>query len=214
MQTLTVGEIMTSGVARARPGTSFEGLVRLLRRRGVSGVPVLDRDDKVVGVVSEKDLERTRQRRGTAAELMSSPAITVHPEQRAVDAARIMDRHRVNRLPVVDEEDRLIGIVTRGDVLRLFLRTDAAIRADIEGQVLPRTMRAQEGAVRVVVRDGLVLLDGWVPATADVPATVRQAWQVDGVTGVVSRLRAGSDPVGDRAGATAPDPPARREPTG
>ncbi|MFF7729069.1 CBS domain-containing protein [Streptomyces sp. NPDC008001] len=211
MQTLTVGELMTSRVARARPGTSFEGLVRLLRRRGVSGVPVLDRDDKVVGVVSEKDLlefrAKTREEAGegwgTAAELMTSPAITVHPEQRAVDAARIMDRHRVNRLPVVDEEDRLIGIVTRGDLLRLFLRTDAAIRADVEGRVLSRTVRGSGGTVRVEVRDGVVVLDGQVPATADIPGAVRQAWRVDGVTGVVSRLRTGHE-----GKATGPEPPA------
>ncbi|MDT0449556.1 CBS domain-containing protein [Streptomyces hesseae] len=214
MQTLTVGQIMTSRVARARPGTSFEGLVRLLRRRGVSGVPVLDRDDKVVGVVSEKDLEKTRERRVTAAELMSSPAITMHPEQRAVDAARIMDRHRVNRLPVVDEEDRLIGIVTRGDLLRLFLRTDAAIRADIEGQVLPRTVRAPEGAVRVAVHDGVVMLDGQVPATVDIPGAVRQTWRVDGVTGVVSRLHTGHEPTGDRKRAGGPKSPAERESAG
>ncbi|EMF01499.1 CBS domain-containing protein [Streptomyces mobaraensis] len=194
MQTPIVGEIMTSPVARARPGTSFEGLVRLLRRRGVSGVPVLDPDDKVVGVVSEKDLARHRERGGTAAELMSSPALTVHPEQRAADAARVMDRHRVNRLPVVDEEDRLIGIVTRGDLLRVFLRTDAAIREDIEGRVLPGVLRVPEGAVRVAVRDGLVTLDGRVPATVDVPGAVRETWRVDGVTGVVSRLHTGGEP--------------------
>ncbi|MFF4223470.1 CBS domain-containing protein [Streptomyces sp. L500] len=193
MQSLIVGELMTSRVARARPETSFDGLVRLLRRRRVSGVPVLDRDDKVVGVVSEKDLTKTRDRRATAAELMSSPAITVHPEQRGVDAARVMDRHRVNRLPVVDEEDRLIGIVTRGDLMRLFLRTDAAIRADVEGQVFSRATRAPEGAVRVAVSDGLVMLDGQVPATVDIPGAVRQAWRVDGVTGVVSRLRTGDE---------------------
>ncbi|MEV5378272.1 CBS domain-containing protein [Streptomyces nondiastaticus] len=213
MLTLTVGELMTSRVARARPGTSFEGLVRLLRRRRVSGVPVLDGDDKVVGVVSEKDLQKARGNagacRGTAAELMSSPAVTVHPEQRAVDAARVMDRHGVNRLPVVDEEDRLIGIVTRGDLLRLFLRTDAAIRADIEDRVLPRTVRAAEGAVRVEVRDGVVMLDGRVPVTADIPGAVRQAWRVDGVTGVVTRLRTGHD-----GRATGPEPPAEREPAG
>lgn len=193
MQSLIVGELMTSRVARARPETSFDGLVRLLRRRRVSGVPVLDRDDKVVGVVSEKDLTKTRDRRATAAELMSSPAITVHPEQRGVDAARVMDRHRVNRLPVVDEEDRLIGIVTRGDLMRLFLRTDAAIRADVEGQVFSRATRAPEGAVRVAVSDGLVMLDGQVPATVDIPGAVRQVWRVDGVTGVVSRLRTGDE---------------------
>ncbi|MFI1972113.1 CBS domain-containing protein [Streptomyces cinnamoneus] len=206
MQALTVGEIMTSRVAHTRPGTTFENLVRLLRRRGVSGVPVLDHDDKVVGVVSEQDLKGTRERRGTAAELMSSPAITVHPEQRAVDAARVMDRHGVNRLPVVDEEDRLVGIVTRGDLLRLFRRTDAAIRADVEGQVLPLAARAPEGAVRVAVRDGVVILAGRVPDAADVPGVVRLAWRVDGVTGVLSRLRADREPA---AGAASP---AGREP--
>ncbi|MEV4925363.1 CBS domain-containing protein [Streptomyces roseoverticillatus] len=189
MHTPAVGEIMTAEVARARPGTAYEDLLRLLRRRRVSGVPVLDRDDKVVGVVSEKDLTTHRAPGGTAATLMTSPAMTVHPEQPAADAARIMERHHVNRLPVVDEEDRLIGIVTRGDLLRVFRRTDDAIRTDVIGRALPPP--GGRSAVSVAVNDGMVLLDGLIPPGTDIPETIRLAWQVDGVTGVVSRMRTG-----------------------
>ncbi|MGI5335992.1 CBS domain-containing protein [Streptomyces sp. CA-181903] len=216
----TVGEIMTHDVARARPGTPYQDLVTLLRLRRVSGVPVVDHDDKVVGVVSEADLLRLRtggspavlreRRPGlppllpahrrpravrarlavTAAALMSTPAITIHPGQRASDAARVMDRRHVNRLPVVDEEDRLIGIVTRHDLLRVFVRSDEAIHAEITEVALPAVRTAPPGAVTVSVRDGLVTLGGVADADG-VAAMVRSAWRVDGVTGVINRLTVG-----------------------
>ena len=139
--TRIVGEVMTREVVEAHRGTPFKELVRLLNRHGISGLPVVDHDDKVVGVISETDLIRRQAARSadgwarrpripwrgrstrradavagatTAAELMTTPAITVHPEQRIGDAARLMERHGVERLPVVDEADRLIGIATPG----------------------------------------------------------------------------------------------------
>ncbi|MEU5129652.1 CBS domain-containing protein [Streptomyces mobaraensis] len=216
----SVGEIMTSEVAHARPDTPHRDLVTLLRLRRVSGVPVVDHDDKVIGVVSEADLLRLRtdgtgaghrgrwpglpplvpvpRRLGagaarapvTAAALMSTPAVTVHPYQRAADAARVMDRHHVNRLPVVDEEDRLIGIVTRHDLLRVFVRTDEAIRAEVAEVLVPAAGAAPPGGVTVSVRDGVVTLGGTAAPEA-AAAAVRGAWRVDGVVGVVSRLSSG-----------------------
>ncbi|CAL9344888.1 Inosine-5'-monophosphate dehydrogenase [Streptomyces sp. enrichment culture] len=196
-----VGEVMTSEVVGARRETSFKDLARLLDRHGISGLPVVDDDDKVVGVVSGTDLVRRqaeaagRGRRGsaaggaaTAAELMSTPAVTVHPEQRVADAARVMERHRVDRLPVVDEEDRLIGIATRRDLLRVFLRTDEEIRRDVADDVLTRALGLPPGAVTVSVRDGMVTLRGRLERRSDVPLAGRLAWRVDGVVGVVSDL--------------------------
>ncbi|MFF4161241.1 CBS domain-containing protein [Streptomyces sp. NPDC001678] len=189
MQPRTVGEVMTREVAYARPGTSVRDLARLLDRRRISGVPVVDRDDKVVGVVSRKDLSARVAER--ASGLMSTPAVTVHPEKRVPDAARVMERHRVNRLPVVDEEDRLIGIVTRSDLLRVFMRTDEEIHAEITDELLPRLIGPAAGAVAVSVGDGVVTLTGRVPDGDVVPALIREAWQVDGVVGVVNRLSHG-----------------------
>ncbi|GLW48851.1 hypothetical protein Stsp02_45130 [Streptomyces sp. NBRC 14336] len=211
----TVGEVMTSEVVEARRDTSFKELARLLDRHRISGLPVVDDDDKVVGVVSETDLIRrqaarsahARARRArtpasrrplrdaflagqatTAAELMSSPAITVHPEQRVEDAARVMERHRVNRLPVVDEEDRLIGIATRRDLLRVFLRTDGEIRRDVVDAVLTRALGLPPHSADVSVHDGMVTLAGQVERRSDIALAIQLTWRVDGVVGVVNEL--------------------------
>ncbi|MGJ5832363.1 CBS domain-containing protein [Streptomyces ossamyceticus] len=213
--TRIVGEVMTREVVEARRDTSFKEVARLLDRYRISGLPVVDHDDKVVGVISETDLirrqaagaDRGRGRRFpgrgsrrsgrraaglapavTAGDLMSSPAVTVHPEQRVADAARVMERHRVDRLPVVDEEDRLIGIATRRDLLRVFLRTDEEIRRDVTDKVLTRALGLPPGAVTASVRDGVVRLKGRLERRGDGPVAVRLAWRVDGVVGVVSEL--------------------------
>ncbi|WP_367325254.1 CBS domain-containing protein [Streptomyces sp. HUAS ZL42] len=196
MYSRTVGEVMTREVVHARRTTPFKNLVRLLDRHRISGLPVVDHDDKVVGVVSGTDLVRAQARReggqqgrgATAGDLMSTPAITVHPEQPVADAARVMERHGVERLPVVDEEDRLIGIATRRDLLRVFLRTDGAIRAEVIAEVLVRALALPPGAVEVRVRDGMVTLTGRVESLGDIATAVWSTWQVEGVVGVVNGL--------------------------
>ncbi|WP_432073430.1 CBS domain-containing protein [Streptomyces wuyuanensis] len=213
----TVGEVMTSEVVHAHPGTSFKELARLLASHHIGGLPVVDDDDKVMGVVSQTDLTRRQAACGrtgsgrdrllralsriahthptaipalTAGGLMSSPAVTVHPEQRVVDAARIMERRHIDRLPVVDEEDRLIGITTRRDLLRVFLRTDEEIREDVAGALcLPRPTHDADG-LRIDVRDGIVTIEGAAGPETSTAALTRAAWRVDGVIGVVNRLRA------------------------
>ncbi|TPQ24168.1 CBS domain-containing protein [Streptomyces sporangiiformans] len=212
--TRIVGEVMTREVVEARRETSFKDVARLLDRHRISGLPVVDHDDKVLGVISETDLihgqaarstpgrERrlrlpalrraTRHtaavaRATTAEDLMSRPAITVHPEQSVADAARVMERHHVERLPVVDEEDRLIGIATRRDLLRVFLRTDEEIRQDVL-DVLTRTMGLLPHTVIVSVRDGMATLEGRLELRSAIPQAIRQTWRVDGVVGVVNSL--------------------------
>ncbi|MGW7662901.1 CBS domain-containing protein [Streptomyces sp. NPDC054756] len=192
MTARTVGEVMTGEVVGARRETPAGELARLLDRHRIGGLPVLDHDDKVVGVVARADLTG-RQARCAAAELMSTPAVTVHPEQRVAAAARVMERHRVDRLPVVDEEDRLIGIATRRDLMRVFLRTDDDIRREVTDDVLPRALPpAGAGRVTVSVRDGVVTLSGRLDGRDAVPLAVQLAWRVDGVVGVVNDLTAGS----------------------
>ncbi|WP_189536463.1 CBS domain-containing protein [Streptomyces roseolilacinus] len=213
MRTRTVGEVMSDGVVRARPGTSFEELTRLFSTHRISGLPIVDDDGKVVGVVSRTDLTRRRAARPartrttmagvlarwgrrargdrsspyapTAGTLMTTPAVTVHPEQRVADAARVMQRCRVDRLPVVDEEDRLIGIATRRDLLGVFLRTDDDVLRDVTHAVRTLVPLPVRDGVRVRVRDGVVRLE--FPAREDIDATAltRAAWRVDGVVGVV-----------------------------
>ncbi|MFE4696243.1 CBS domain-containing protein [Streptomyces sp. NPDC056738] len=245
--TLIVGQVMTSEVVEAHRRMSFKDVVRLLDRYGISGLPVVDDDDKVVGVISETDLLRPRPirsgggrvrrllppspgralpwprrpgpavRRATTAgvgrvrattveQLMSTPAITVHPEQRVADAARVMERHRVERLPVVDEEDRLIGIATRRDLLRVFLRTDEEIRREVADAVLGRALSLPPHAVGVSVGDGVVTLEGRLEHRSEIPEAIRLTWRVDGVVGVMNSLSFRVDDTvdGTAAGVTAP----------
>ncbi|MCS0604209.1 CBS domain-containing protein [Streptomyces sp. LP11] len=206
MTSRTVGEVMTGDVVRVRATTPFEVVVRLLDRHRIGGLPVVDRDDKVVGVISGTDLVREQAARHhgppgpdrTARELMTSPAITVHPEQRVPDAARLMERRGVERLPVVDEEDRLIGIATRRDLLRVFLRADGDIRRQVTDEIVTGELGLPADAVLVSVRDGVVTLKGRVELRSDVPLAVHAAWRLDGVIGVVNLL---SHRVDDASGA-------------
>ncbi|MFG2026892.1 CBS domain-containing protein [Streptomyces sp. NPDC048825] len=215
MKTCKVGEVMTSEVIGARRETPFKDVARLLHQHRISGLPVVDTDDKVVGVISETDLMRRQAaqaerapgrrfrlpalrgrarpravevRATTAGQLMSTPAITAHPEQRVADAARVMERHHVERLPVVDEEDRLIGIATRRDLMRVFLRTDEEIRREIIDEVLTRAMCLPHYTVIVSVRDGVATLEGRLEHRSDIPLVVQLVWKVDGVVGVMKSL--------------------------
>jgi len=195
-----IGEVMTSEVVLAHRATPRQELVGLLDRHRISGVPVVDHDDKVLGVVSGTDLAQAGAGARTAEELMSTPAITVHPEQSVSGAARVMERHGIERLPVVDEEDRLIGIATRCDLLRVFARTDGAIRRDVIDKVMLGAPGLPPGAVAVSVRDGMVTLTGLVARSGDIGPAVRSAWQVEGVVGVVNGLACRVDDAGPTEG--------------
>ncbi|MEU3598536.1 CBS domain-containing protein [Streptomyces sp. NPDC006798] len=187
---------MTRNVVRARRTTTFMEIVRLLDVHQISGVPVVDDDDKVLGVLSGSDLVRSEATwsgpapgRGViAADIMSSPAITVHPEQSVPDVARLMARRDVERLPVVDEEDRLIGIATRRDLLSVFLRADDEIRRQVTEEIITGALGLPPDAVVVRVRDGVVTLNGRVELRSHVPEAIRAAWRLEGVTGVVNCL--------------------------
>ncbi|MFI6645746.1 CBS domain-containing protein [Streptomyces sp. NPDC050504] len=187
---------MTRDVVRARRMTPFKEVVRLLDHHRISGLPVVDSDDKVLGVLSGSDLVHGQTHRAgtapspslTAGDVMSSPAITVHPEQTVPDAARLMERRGVERLPVVDEADRLIGIATRRDLLRVFLRADDDIRRQVTEEIVVTAMRLPSDAVRVAVHDGVVTLGGRVEARSQMPELVHAVWRLDGVVGVMNGL--------------------------
>ncbi|WAP54303.1 CBS domain-containing protein [Streptomyces sp. S465] len=193
-----IGNVMTDDVVRVSSGTSFDEVDALLSRHRINGLPVVDEDDKVVGVITGTDLSAPAP---TAGQLMSRPAITVRPQDSIVDAARAMDRHRVERLPVVDEENRLIGIVTRRDLLRVFLRPDDEIRAEVIDEVLVRSLWLGPQSVAVTVTDGVVRLEGQLDRHSEIPIAVRMAGQVDGVVAVVDRLTYRIDDSADRGGA-------------
>ncbi|GGN26934.1 CBS domain-containing protein [Streptomyces fuscichromogenes] len=195
-----VNDVMTHTVLALRHGAAFKDIVQAMQRWQVSAVPVLDDDGRVVGVVSEADLLRKEQARAevpgrrpgadrtkatavTAAELMTVPAVTVRPEAPLPEAARTMARHGVKRLPVVDAAGLLRGVVSRADLLKVFLRADEDIADEIRRDIVPHLFPGPAEPVTVRVRDGVVTLTGRVPDTGLVP--VAAGW-VRGVAGVVA----------------------------
>lgn len=205
----TVREVMTESVISAYRGALFADVVRLMIRRKVSAMPVIDEERHVLGVVSESDLlakeaakateepdhdnageprggrpATAKSRAGTAEELMASPAVTVHPDTPIVVAARMLIDHRITRLPVTDHHGRLLGIAARSDLLRVFVRTDQQIHDD----VLDTLQAVPAGDVSVRVRKGVVTLTGGVPDTDLIPIVIRLAESSDGVVDVISEL--------------------------
>ncbi|WP_314614939.1 CBS domain-containing protein [Streptomyces stackebrandtii] len=186
MKHMKVGGLMTDDVVSAVPASSFREVAKMLAEHDISGVPVVDEDDHVVGVVSESDLMARDEL--AARDLMTKPAVTVHAEETVADAARLMVRRGVERLPVVDEEERLVGIVTRRDLLCVYLRPDAEIRRRIREDVLTDAMDLPGDAVDVHVLDGVVTLGGRVRRRSQALMLAGLAESVDGVVAVVDRL--------------------------
>jgi CBS-domain-containing membrane protein len=216
-----VEDVMTSEVVCARPSTPYKELVRLLTERNVSAVPVVDEERHVLGVVSEADLilkqgqpvdavqrsllaskrrraDRLKARGGTAAELMTWPVITVGPQAGVADAARLLRKHRIKRLPVTDPAERLIGIVSQSDVLKVFLRPDEEIRRQVVDQVIIGDLLMDPEALQVTVRDGVVLLEGTCERRSLELVLVRAVAGVEGVVRVENRLGFDVDDVSSR----------------
>jgi CBS domain-containing protein len=209
---MRVEDVMTTDVCTVRPETSLKEAAEILARRRISGLPVVDPESHVVGVLSEADilfkerggpdkkgfLERwlllplpeleAKLAARTVGESMSVPAVTIGPRRPLTEAANSMIEDGVNRLPVVDDEAKLIGIVTRADLVRAFVRSDDEIAAEIRDDVLRRSLWIEPDAVEVVVENGEVRLTGEVETKADaelIPAFVQR---VPGVVSVLSKL--------------------------
>ncbi|MFG2290366.1 CBS domain-containing protein [Streptomyces sp. NPDC048595] len=196
MRHRSVADLMTPQAVVAQPGTPFREIARLLHEYDITAVPVVDEDERPVGVVSEADLlRRPSDERGrtTAGAIMTSPAVVARPDWSAVQAARTMEERKVKRLPVVDDAGRLIGVISRSDLVQLFLRRDRAIQEEILEDILTRTLGIAPSAVTVDVADGTVTLSGTVERRSLVPIAVRLCESVDGVVEVIDRLTAEED---------------------
>lgn len=211
---MKISDVMTRDVRTVTPETPLKEAAALLAREGISGLPVVDADGAVLGVLSEADilvkesgpqpahhgllawllepvdpalpakLEAT-----SAGEAMSSPALTIAPERPLREAATRMLEQGVNRLPVVDDEGRLVGIVSRGDLVRAFTRGDEEIRREIEEEVLRRVLWLDDpSAIRVTVTGGAVRLEGAVASASDAELLPRFVQRVPGVVQVTSEL--------------------------
>jgi CBS domain-containing protein len=212
MRTTTVGDIMTRNVITVGPTTPFKEIVDRLVGAGISALPVIDKHGAVLGVVSEADLlhreehqddaatahpplfaghrihEQWRKAAGlTAADVMTSPALTVSIGTGLPQVARRLAQAGVRRLVVVDD-GKLVGVVARRDLLRIFLRGDPDIKAEIDRDVLEGALHANMTMVRATVEDGVVLLTGRLEYEADVATAARLCHDIPGVVSVRNRL--------------------------
>lgn len=205
-----IDSVMSTEVVTVREGTLFKDVARALAERDVSAVPVVDGDGRVLGVVSEADLlikqgtqeiEFTRSlaswwrgrrnfRRAEAvraADLMTTPPITVPTNATVAAAARLMTKHNVKRLPVLGTDGNLAGIVSRKDVLEVFLREDEEIRADIVEHVFEHGLgiAVNPASVTVAVHDGEVTLTGQLELKSQLGLVEDMTKHIDGVVDVV-----------------------------
>lgn len=185
---LIVRDVMTRSVLSVRPQTSLKGVAQLLIEHRISGVPVVGEDGDVLGVVSEADLlvkeqgaeairhrplaalfgesRRSREQIAkvaavTAGEAMTAPAITIASSRRIHEAAAIMTARRVNRLPVVDD-GILVGILSRADLVRAYVRSDDELAATIRDDVIFKILWLDPASFTVTVRDGVAAISGHV----------------------------------------------------
>jgi CBS domain-containing protein len=204
-----VASVMTTDVVTVTPGTVYKEVVERIRERRVSAVPVIDAERRVIGIVSEADLLVKEERPGgrpgglladrhgdaaraqarNAAALMTAPAVTVWPGATLTEAARLMHRRHVKRLPVVDREGRLVGIVSRADLLQPFLRSDDSIAREVREDVVVKTLVIDPATVTVAVEDGVVRLEGELETRSLAHILAMLVKSVEGVVAVDDRLR-------------------------
>lgn len=208
--TRRVRDVMTTSVVTVDRITPYKEIAQLLAEHRISGVPVLKMGREVAGVVTEADLVAVQSRVNrrmaagrvwrrrhqhpalTAEELMTAPAVTISPRATVVAAARLMRTHHIRRLPVVDDNGKLAGIISRRDLLSVFLRPDQDIADDVR-RVLEEMVLAEPGAAEATVRNGIVTLTGRVtpeigPREDLVRAAIWLMWDVDGVVDVIDKL--------------------------
>ncbi len=203
-----VRDVMSTDVVTVGKATSYKQVARLMTEHKVNALPVVTKSGHVVGMVSEADVLRKEERRfrwlvsgltgrarrerakagaRTAGELMTSPVITTHPDASLASAARLINDHHIRRLPVLDASGSLLGMVSRRDLLQVFLRPDQEIDAEIQG-VLTGVLLEEPQSVTVQVRDGVVTLRGSLRQPELISAAVRLASDVDGVVSVTNEL--------------------------
>jgi CBS domain-containing protein len=207
-----VRDVMTASVVTVDRLTGYKEIARLLVEHEIGGMPVLALGREVAGVVSEGDLIAARDKRPgrsgwpgwlrlgtagsrrhtslTAGELMTTPAVTIHPGATVGAAARLMCAHHVSRLPVVDAEGKLAGLVSRRDLLSVFLRPDPDVARQV-GQLLADILPADPDTIQVAVHHGVVTLTGEITQAVQqelVAVAERLARDIDGVVDVINRI--------------------------
>jgi len=206
----TVSDVMTRTVVVVNVSAPFKDVVRRMHEYRVSAVPVVDDDGRLTGIVSEADLilkedpeledgahlfegrhrrhDREKAAGLVARELMTAPVVTVTPDASLGEAARLMHRRGVKRLPVVDDGGKILGILSRADLLKVFLREDVDIEHEVREDVVRRTLWIDPDTVTVSVHDGVVRLEGQLERRSLIPVLVRLVTAVEGIVGIEDHL--------------------------
>lgn len=214
MKEITVRDVMTNSVVTTSPSAPFKYVLRIMQDHRISAVPVVDDTGRLVGIVSEADLLRAEstenprrsfflewfispsrlaetERRSEdlrAEDVMTRDVVTVRAETSVTDAARILLEAGVKRLPVTDEKSRVVGIVSRADLLRPFLRSDLDIRRELLEDVVLGAMWIDPSTLDVRVRGGVVTVKGRVERRSEKEILVELIRRVSGVIGVHDEL--------------------------
>jgi CBS domain-containing protein len=208
---MKVSEVMTAEVISVSPEASLKEAARQMIDAGISGLPVVDGAGTLVGIISEADFVKTEagrragKRAGllswmsrekpfphserTVGEAMTTDLVTIGPDADHAEAARLMRKARVKRLPVVDELGKLVGLVSRTDILRVFVRPDAEIIDEIRERVMRKVLWVDPRTVKVVCEEGNVSLSGTLETQSDAELLVELARRLDGVVSVQDHLR-------------------------
>jgi CBS domain-containing protein len=181
---LTVAEVMTTDVVTASTSTPVKEAAGLMSQRRIAAIPVIGADGTLVGIISETDFIGKRVDVEVVGELMSAPVVTARPDDPVPLVARILLARNVKSLPVVDDGARVVGIVSRADLLKVFLRSDRDIRRDVIASVAASAIDVEPPGIGITVTDGVVTLTGTVRTTADIRRVTSAAIAVSGVVHV------------------------------
>jgi len=194
---MQVLDLMTTEVFKVSPETPIKQAAQLMFRHRVSGLPVVDDTGKLAGIITEADFLRLEVARGEAedprpiesvGEVMSTGVVTVGPEEGLAEAAKIMVVQDVKRLPVVDEEERLLGIISRLDIVAVFTRPDEIIEDEIREDLVRRVLFVDPDAIEVSVKSGVVTFKGVIGTRNESRLLEELARRLDGVMRVDNQL--------------------------
>ena len=209
---MKVRDIMTTDPVKVTGNTHLKEAARLMVRHRVSGLPVVDEAGKLIGILSEGDFIRREADRDrpqgvslldavfgegelqpvgaeTVAEIMTRSVVTITPEATVGEAARVMGRRSVKRLPVVDLEGELVGIVSRSDIVGAFTKPDDVIEDEVREDIIRRLLFLDPELVKVSVDDGVVTLEGELENRTEAHLLEELSRRIAGVVRVESRLR-------------------------
>jgi CBS-domain-containing membrane protein len=193
---MNVVDLMTTEVIAVSRDTGLREAARLMFRNRVSGLPITEPDGTLIGIITEADFlrleverqEGARDQVATVGEVMSIGVVTIRPEMEIYEAAKIMAVQEVKRLPVVDDDNRLLGVISRADIVSIFTRPDDVIEDEIREDLLRRVLFIDPDELGVSVTNGVVALSGEVGTRAEASMLEELTNRLDGVFGVEAKL--------------------------